>query len=160
MVYLGSSHPIAMDPPGAADGAVVLAATPVRPSALAQLPHIGVVASWYGGNVSCSCVFLEQSVPWEPRPESPETLGAFARLRQEVERHIALGLSPIVFAAWVGHEDEPPVLCWRLAPRHLVPGHQLFKGGHLIEGGIPPDTYLLEFAPDVEAPEHRVQHVP
>jgi hypothetical protein len=158
-VWIGSSLPLVFDPPDAAEGSAVVTADPVHPRALEGFAHIGVVASWHGGAATCSCVFQEESLPWEARPESPETLQAFARLRREVERQLAAGAEVAVFAAWTDQEDAPPALCWRLAPGQLEPGHQLFQAGHLMPGGMPPDTCLLEFAPGLAAPEHEVRDV-
>jgi hypothetical protein len=156
IVYLGSMVPFEFDAGRSPDGGIGLAPADCHPAALLSMTYVAIIASIREGQPTCSCVFHEASLPWEAFPEAPETLAAFAKLRDEVKGHIAIGATPLVFAAWTGTEDDAPILNWRLDAEHLRPGFQLFQGGHLIAGGVPPDTYLLEFVPGLREPEHRI----
>lgn len=159
IVYLGSTHPFDTAMPPIADGFPAVRDADIRPDSLRDFEHIAVVATVHNGMTGCSCVFHENSVSWERREEEPETEEAFSILRNVVDRHFSLGARIIVFASWSGSEHDPAVLHWRLSPTDLRPGFSLFQGGEFVEGGIPPDTYLMEFDYNLAEPVFQVVHV-
>ena len=159
-VYIGSDRPMTPDATPVPNGSIVLAKSDRHPAALAHLPHVGMIVTWFDGRTGCSCDFHDQSLPWDPQDEEPATIAAFDRLRALVkEPKSPMDASPLIFGCWTDCEDDPPGLVWQVDPDHLRAGSGLFQGGHLMEGGIPPDTYLIRITPGIAEPEGTPAHV-
>lgn len=146
MVYVGSDKPF-ITAHLSTEGAVGPATPANAPKALADCEHVALLASWHGGKPTCSCVFNEQSLPWEPADEKPETVAAFDLLRSLAFEH---GAKLRIYGCdYDDCESEPNVSC-RLAPEHIQAGMILFNIP--FRGGEPPRV-LIEIVPGLPKPE-------
>jgi len=152
-VYVGSDHPLEPDKTPVPNGSIVLAMADRCPAALAQKAHVGMIVTWVDGRTGCSCGFHDQSLPWDPQDEEAETIAAFDRLRAHVKAQIADGETPLVFGCWTDCADDPPGLVWQVDPDLLRAGFGLFQGGHIMRGGMPPQTYLIRITPGIAEPQ-------
>ena len=144
-VFVGSSAPFNLGPPPTGTN-VAPASTEIIPPALRDCKFVAVLRDWREQYVYCSCVFIEESLPWEPKQESEETVFAFAVLKKLAEEH---GSNLKVF----GCDDTdvgllPNVHCIA-APKHLHAGGIWFNIP--FNGGEPP-RILIKIDPDLENP--------
>ncbi|MEO0917949.1 MAG: hypothetical protein AAFY31_13355 [Pseudomonadota bacterium] len=146
MVYVGSTQPFGMGPP-VEDGAVAPAPAKHVPQALRAMPHVAMLPDWHEGKPYCSCVFIEQSLPWEPVEEGPETSAAFKALRRLAELH---GADLRIFAADDDQIDLAPNVHCRLAPEHIAAGMILFN---VPFSGSQSPRVFVEIVPGLARPE-------
>ncbi|MBF9034222.1 hypothetical protein HKCCE2091_08210 [Rhodobacterales bacterium HKCCE2091] len=135
MVYLGSLAPVAGFDRVEVGGVGLDPEVPVRPAALAGLPHVARVADRVPGGWNCSCVFLDRALPWEDPDaaddaDAPARRAAYATLARIAE---AAGAGAALFSCWSGDEARPPAIERALAPGDLRADRYIFDDIH--DGG-------------------------
>ena len=158
-LYIGSDLALPADSIDSPEPCVACVPTDRTPAVLSGKPNVSMIVEAANGAIYCSCAFQEASLPWEQVEETSQTIAAFDRLRSVIASLCDQGDAPIVFACWTDCESDPPALEWRLAPESIRPGFSLFQASELMPGGMPPDTYLLEFDQTMKTPQHKVAHV-
>lgn len=147
MVFLSSDKPFDFAPQKK-DGVVALSRVDEKPRALADSLHVGKLVSWMSGRPTCSCVFLENSLPWEPQDEDADTIAAFDVLGALAEEH---GSGLRILGCDCDEQDLEPNVRGRLAPEHIHAGITLFNIPFSGGAGLP--HVMVEVVPGLETPE-------
>lgn len=145
MVYLGVNAPV----PGY--GEVNLGEVGLdpdvrsKPAALADKAWVYRVADRVDSGWNCSCIFLDDALPWEDpdAKDDEETLrrrAAYAGLREIAEAALAQDTDALIFSCWSGDESRQPKIERKIGPEALLADRYLFDeveydGG---SGGNPP----------------------
>jgi hypothetical protein len=146
VVYLGVDRKLTKfsDP---AIGEVGLEPEPLgRPKALAGKRFVYGVADRVPTGWNCSCIFLDDILPWEIDkgydPADPETApreAAYTSLARIARAALEVDSAPLVFSCWSGDEQKEPTIKRILTPEEIRPARYLFDdqldGG---QGGTPP----------------------
>lgn len=140
VVYLGIDCPLAgfSDPP---IGEVGLEPSPQhRPKALAAKRQVYGVADRVPTGWNCSCIFLDDILPWELEkgydsadPETARRDAAYSGLARIARAALKLDGEPLLFSCWSGGEQEAPVLSRTLTPSEIRPARYLFDD--MLDGG-------------------------
>jgi hypothetical protein len=159
MVYLG------VDAPVAGYGEVGLGEVGLdpdvrtKPAALAGKAWVYRVADRVESGWNCSCIFLDDALPWEDpdAKDDEETLrrrAAYAGLRQIAGAALARDPEAQIFSCWSGDEIQPPKIERCIGPEALLADRYLFDevyydGG---SGGNPPVLIRLRAGEESDVP--------
>lgn len=159
MVYLGVDAPV----PGFDEvGLGEIGLDPdvrTKPTALADKAWVCRVADRVEPGWNCSCIFLDDALPWEDpdAKDDEETLrrrAAYAGLRKIAEAALARDAEALIFSCWSGAETQRPKIERRIGPEALLADRYLFDevhdGG---SGGNPPVLIRLRAGEESDVPQ-------